>query len=644
MFKFIKNIILGSSENYASTVDKTIEIKELTLEEKIQLILDEERNKNFTIEEQEEKARERINELQLAYKQNKLNKPNKSNMSESRYCKLFKDYIGINYADMWRIIETKQNEQCKKIDTLNKIYKDKIDNYCNNKLIYIDDKNINKIIESSEKSIQLKIEEGSMRYDLDEKNVLKLTNGEKVNILNNYWTMVNEEYNCNSLEELIIKIANLENLIEFYEYIKNYKTILKGISYCENVFEFMKVIELYINREKVIKSATKISNIGEKGEKSINRHLELYNDEIINLPNIILSADGRRAECDNILITRYGVFVLEIKNIGTSGKFSIHIKNDGKWNKVVGDKSEPLEFDATTQNVIHSAIVKKVINRKLNRNIDNLIDVNHFVVIANNILDINNESSQHVLRISGIYDHIRSYEPVFSYEEMKEIENVLLKSQIKENIGYPIVDFKNEVLENAFKIKEIANYLGINDNSMTNVLDIIEEWHEERKKETKKYLDENNYYLDYYKNSGRDSIQRTLGLLYENSRVLYKYYDDRSDYESSKFQYLIEGDRITIKIEGEVTGAIFWDDCFAYARYFVSYDSDGYLQMAVDEIDKRCAMSSKCHGMYRGSSFEDNSILIVNGKNYIGEYKEIQIFSIKREDCGSYRLYARIVD
>lgn len=301
---------------------------------------------------------------------------------------------------------------------------------------------------------------------------------EKENITNKEIFLDNEE-KVKYLEESISIIEDAQNSLNLkkFEDISWDKLIDKYLpegDYKTNIINIKKVLTIidnyYDKRKQTLLNLKKPLDLGLDGEKFVDEYLKIYEDEIINLSNMRLEVEGDSIENDNILITRKGIFILEVKNIGSSGSYSILVESDGRWIKQFNGRSEVIEFNAVEQNDRHIAILQKFINSKLNRSIqqNNYLKAEGIVVIANNSLDIKNESMQNIYRVSEVYRYINRFDDVLSYEEMVEIKELILK----ENLGpkkYPVLDYKYEIKNNVRAFSELISKLDYEKQKLSNI-------------------------------------------------------------------------------------------------------------------------------------------------------------------------------
>ena len=250
------------------------------------------------------------------------------------------------------------------------------------------------------------------------------------------------------------KVSNkLSNLSQEFDTIHNFL-----INYKYKVNAFKKYIE---SRENYIKDDYKGCKAGLDGESRVNKELSLYTN-IINLKNIRLEvADNdnniQSIESDNILLTRRGIFLLEVKNFGEIGNYDIIIEKDGRWirkNRSTGDKKALKNI--TKQNNRHIGLLNKFINEGINRDFDNYIEVNGIIVIANEKISIKNYTeNEKVFRDSELYSYINKQPITLTKEELDRIKKLLLNNNLKSK-KYPIYNYNKEVINNIYRFEEFV--------------------------------------------------------------------------------------------------------------------------------------------------------------------------------------------
>ncbi|MCL1632170.1 NERD domain-containing protein [Sporolactobacillus sp. CPB3-1] len=153
-----------------------------------------------------------------------------------------------------------------------------------------------------------------------------------------------------------------------------------------------------------------------------------------------------------ILTGSRGIFTLEIKNYGEKGVWGLRISRDGRWIRVNPDKTE-VTFDknATEQSNRHFVLLERKINLELGKYgyRGKPISVFPIIVIANDIIDIHNESDVPIIRRSNLIHEVRKYNE-------KLLENVL--QFIREMLGRETLPPKKHPKH--FYRENIVDYLG----------------------------------------------------------------------------------------------------------------------------------------------------------------------------------------
>ena len=246
---------------------------------------------------------------------------------------------------------------------------------------------------------------------------------------------------------------------------ENSNVTLKGIF--SNLISYIATQEQYfMNLQRVVQKETFRCEKGIEGERRVNKELELFSDNILNLQNIRLEQYGSSVECDNVLITDFGIFALEVKNIGDNSKnMTIIIHKDGQWEKQIGNKSYKMD-NITLQHNRHIGIMQRFMNEKLTMYYGEhkYEYIKPIIVIANDNINIRNFSNITVIRRSNIYHSIvQGRQNNYSSRFRDEIADIFrLNSKYAKK--YPVRDIKrelrhnNSVLENRLKQLEVIEY------------------------------------------------------------------------------------------------------------------------------------------------------------------------------------------
>ena len=315
--------------------------------------------------------------------------------------------------------------------------------------------------------------ENEVRYIYDERLNLKsskskekwLNNDEKIKYYKELFEDINSKLYGN-YEEYLKYLREKEKSISYAlkDFSHTFGYLTELINTNENK---MNSFDKYIKaRQSYIDSDYKGCKVGIEGENRVNQELSLYNN-IINLSNIRLEVlDNNNTiqsiENDNILLTKNGIFVLEIKNFGEIGNYDIIIEKDGRWlrkNKYNGETT--VIKNVTKQNNRHIAFLNKFINEGINRSFDDYIEVEGIVVIANEKMTIENyNNNQNIFRDSELYSYIKSQEVKFKIDELEKIRDLILSKNLPPK-RYPIFDYSGEIIEN---IKMLEAYLNDYEN------------------------------------------------------------------------------------------------------------------------------------------------------------------------------------
>ena len=321
--------------------------------------------------------------------------------------------------------------------------------------------------------------ENEVRYIYDERLNLKsskskekwLNNDEKIKYYKELFEDINSKLYGN-YEEYLKYLREKEKSISYAlkDFSHTFGYLTELINTNENK---MNSFDKYIKaRQSYIDSDYKGCKVGIEGENRVNQELSLYNN-IINLSNIRLEVlDNNNTiqsiENDNILLTKNGIFVLEIKNFGEIGNYDIIIEKDGRWlrkNKYNGETT--VIKNVTKQNNRHIEFLNKFINEGINRSFDDYIEVEGIVVIANEKITIENyNNNQNIFRDSELYSYIKSQEVKFKIDELEKIRDLILSKNLPPK-RYPIFDYSGEIIEN---IKMLEAYL----NDYENVVNKLE--------------------------------------------------------------------------------------------------------------------------------------------------------------------------
>lgn len=180
---------------------------------------------------------------------------------------------------------------------------------------------------------------------------------------------------------------------------------------------------------------------GIAGEEYVNEQLKLYEGKYKVLQNIVLESvdsQGNTSEVDAYIITDRGLVVAEVKNYGNENQ-RLHITNDGRWvmeDVYSGSILRRIDHSPVEQNTRHCLAVERLLRQEFGEDCN--IPVIPVIFIANNKVNINNESKSSVIRVSEFYTFINSVQNTASVS--KEMQEKIEKLLNEHNIGAQ--DFK----------------------------------------------------------------------------------------------------------------------------------------------------------------------------------------------------------
>lgn len=159
------------------------------------------------------------------------------------------------------------------------------------------------------------------------------------------------------------------------------EVLREGCAYNENVDE--KLINSVMYHLKKLSNAISSEIRGLYGETIVSAFIDNIDCNKLVLKGIELESDGIRTEIDNLVITKRGAFIIEVKNtasetiIGADGSFS---------KKSVADGSEVFEGNIYEKMVVKESLVKKAIKAAVNKE----VRVSHIVVFPDHKAQVTN--------------------------------------------------------------------------------------------------------------------------------------------------------------------------------------------------------------------------------------------------------------
>jgi hypothetical protein len=220
------------------------------------------------------------------------------------------------------------------------------------------------------------------------------------------------------------------------------------------------------------------ANTGLIGEEKVSKELFIYRDRIKYIDGVRLVEGEDSVESDFIVASSTGVFCIEVKNYSAHAKGSkITISKDGLWSRNDADGADIPIGDITQQVYRHIGITQRILNEQLKQVYGNdfpYIPIMPIIVIANNMIEIDNFSDVPVMRISNMYHHISKYpsERVLEKEYWIKIMDILA-SLNKGAKAYSITEYadtlteiKEKLIKKGSKFLKIEKALNIEQNLM----------------------------------------------------------------------------------------------------------------------------------------------------------------------------------
>jgi hypothetical protein len=206
------------------------------------------------------------------------------------------------------------------------------------------------------------------------------------------------------------------------------------------------VITLFIILKYIFRSP---NHIGALGESRVARQLfDLDKDQYLVLNNVLLKYDNLISQIDHIVVSIYGIFVIETKNYNG---WIFGNENSEYWTQVIY-KFKSNFRNPIKQNWSHVYILKKILND------NNNIKYHPIVVFSGNAELKNIQSSVTVTYVELLYQIIcdKSTVQYLRMDEVKRIYEKLLNYSIESNKKNKI-EHKRQILSKIENRIEIGN-------------------------------------------------------------------------------------------------------------------------------------------------------------------------------------------
>ena len=176
-----------------------------------------------------------------------------------------------------------------------------------------------------------------------------------------------------------------------------------------------------------------VEAIGKEGESQVAYELRSFKENMYVFNDYKTMNGNRTCQIDHIVVSNYGIFVLETKNY--KGIIS-GLRNQREWTQTLLYGEETYKFyNPILQNNTHKGVVKRIVG--------NQVPIFAYVVFVNNDLEYINEPD--VIRLDELHQAMFNREQTISNEQVQSII-----SKLKEHKA----DFTNE--EHVNNIKKAA--------------------------------------------------------------------------------------------------------------------------------------------------------------------------------------------
>lgn len=182
---------------------------------------------------------------------------------------------------------------------------------------------------------------------------------------------------------------------------------------------------------------------GYMGEFWVRKELEkLPKDKYVVLNDIMLMIDNKTTQIDHIVVSKFGIFVIEMKNYFGFITGDEYVK---EWIQYLG-KNKYYFNNPIHQNYGHIQTLKKVLN----------VDERYFisVVCISNQAKIKVKSKSLVVQVENLVSEIYKYSKIIVDNEIDFIANIISKKNIVdvEMRKKHIIDIKNKIRDDRNKI------------------------------------------------------------------------------------------------------------------------------------------------------------------------------------------------
>ncbi len=281
---------------------------------------------------------------------------------------------------------------------------------------------------------------------------------------------ITNKFNC--IKELYQRCA-IENQTYFniyQHYINDFEEPLKQINN-ERRLTKQAIEQLYMYCDMLYWHA--------KCKTSVNTTVELFEKQAINLSDYSILLDGETIDYDNIIITNRGIFIIDIETFDSSIPFELLIERDGNWYKRFYNEDSQLRLESlspsiTSTNNYSMLKLEKHLNQLLNRPLDQYIEMKEIVILSNDDMLLENNSTQTVIRVGELVSVLRSYPILFNEEQMLHMKSILVSQQVPtSNLAIP--NYRKLIIEPLESLLEKKIQLVQSNADLIHQIDVVNE-------------------------------------------------------------------------------------------------------------------------------------------------------------------------
>lgn len=214
-----------------------------------------------------------------------------------------------------------------------------------------------------------------------------------------------------------------------------------------------------------------------KCKTNVNSTIELFEKQAINLSDYSIILDDETIDYDNILITNRGIFIIDIETFDPSTPFELLIERDGNWYKRFAGENNQLRLESISPSITsinNSSMLKleKHLNQLLNRPLDQYLEIKQIVILSNDDVLLDNNSTQTVIRVGELVSILRSYPILLHEEQMLHIKSILVSQQVPtSNLSIP--NYRKLIIEPLESLLEQKIQLIQTNTDLINQIDVV---------------------------------------------------------------------------------------------------------------------------------------------------------------------------